>query len=208
MTIEELYAYGKESKPARACIPKELVQSLPRLEKRGERILVRFWYYFCNASYHWEEDNPLYCAAYDIYADKLVELKALTDAHEFMQSWQDLIVWSRDMREVKYLEHCVMLLNRGNITQEEIIHTQALWLNAQTKGRFFQMYTSDVCPEAREKLLHPEMAENSKYLLQIWGAELDQYWIRNAEGLEKLKEIWNDPVFQKERAVYYHFLNY
>ena len=206
MMFEELYAYGKDSKPASACIPSELVQSLPKLELRNGRVIVRYWYYFCHQYYYWKWNEPLYCAAFDIYADKLVELKALTDSHEFMQSWEDLIIWSRDMPEIKYLEHCAMLLDRGNITEEEIIHTQALWLNAQTKDRFYQMYTSGICPEAVEKLIRPEMAETSRYFLWIWSMELDKYRKQKAEGLKKLEEIWNDPVFKEEREIYYELL--
>ena len=119
MTFDELYEYGMKSSPAKVCIPQELVQSLPRLERINGRIVVQYWYYYRNVSYPWQIDDPLYYAAFDIYEDKLVEMKALSH-HTFGQSWLDLLFWSREMREVKYLEHCVTLLERGNITEEEI----------------------------------------------------------------------------------------
>ena len=106
MTFDELYEYGMKSSPAKVCIPQELVQSLPRLERINGRIVVQYWYYYRNVSYPWQIDDPLYYAAFDIYEDKLVEMKALSH-HTFGQSWLDLLFWSREMREVKYLEHCV-----------------------------------------------------------------------------------------------------
>jgi len=133
-----------------------------------------------------------------------VEMKALTDEHGFMQSSQDLIFWSREMREVKYLEHCAMLLERGNITEAEIIHTQAMWLDAQAKNIFVHLYyASGVRPEAVQELLSQNMAEKSRYLLWIWNVEVDKYRTKKAEGYEQLDAIWNDPIFEKERRIFY-----
>lgn len=203
MTFNELYEYGMKSAPAKVCIPQELVQSLPRLERIHGRVVVQYWYYYRNVSYPWQIDEPLYYAAFDIHEDKLVEMKVLS-RRSFGESWLDLLFWSREMREVKYLEHCVMLLERGNITEAEIIHSQALWLDSQAKTIFPDLYyRSGIRPEAVQKLISPEMAEKSRYILKIWSIELQKYFPHRAEGYEQLEAIWNDSVFQKEREIFY-----
>ena len=203
MTFNELYEYGMKSAPAKVCIPQELVQSLPRLERIHGRVVVQYWYYYRNVSYPWQIDEPLYYAAFDIHEDKLVEMKVLS-RRSFGESWLDLLFWSREMREVKYLEHCVMLLERGNITEAEIIHSQALWLDSQAKTIFPDLYyRSGIRPEAVQKLISPEMAEKSRYILKIWSIELQKYFPHRAEGYEQQEAIWNDSVFQKEREIFY-----
>ena len=202
MTFDELYEYGMKSEPAKLCISQELIQSLPRLERINGKIVVQCWYYYRNVAYPWQIDEPLYYAAFDIYEDKLVEMKVLSQ-HPFSKSWLDLLFWSREMREVKYLEYCAMLLERGNITEEEIIDTQALWLDCQAKDIFPDLYYhSGIRPEAVQKLISSEMAESSRYLLQIWSTELHKYHVRRAEGYEQLEAIWNDPVFWEEKAIF------
>ncbi len=203
MTFDELYEYGMKSTPAKACIPQELVQSLPRLERINGRIVVQYWYYYRNVSYPWQIDEPLYYAAFDVHKDKLVEMKVLSHHSIPGKSWLDLVTYSPEMREVKYLEDCVMLLERGNITEEEIIDTQAMWLDCQAKDIFPGLYyRSGIRPEAVQKLISPEMAESSRYLLKIWSTELHKYYVRRAEGYEQLEVIWNDPVFQQEREIF------
>ena len=204
MTFEALYEYGMKSEPAKKCIPQELVKSLPRLERINGRIVVQYWYYYRDVSLPWQIDEPLYYAAFDIYEGRLVELKALADECAFRKSWLDLLFWSREMREVKYLEHCAMLLDRGNITEEEIIDAQAMWLDCQAKDIFPALYyRSGIRPEAVQKLISPEMAEKSRYILKIWSIEMQKYFPRRAEGWEQLEAIWKDPVFQKERKIFY-----
>lgn len=204
MTFDELYEYGMKSEPAKLCIPQELVQSLPRLERINGKIVVQYWYYYRNVSYPWQIDEPLCYAAFDIYEDKLVEMKVLRHLSVNSNSWLDLVTQSPEMREVKYLEHCVMLLERGDITEEEIIDTQAMWLDCQAKDIFPNLYyRSGIRPEAVQKLISPEMAESSRYILKIWSTELHKYYVRQAEGYEQMEAIWNDPVFQKEREIFY-----
>ena len=204
MTGNELYNYGAESEPAKACIPRELVQSLPRLERINGRIVVQYWYYFRNVAYPFSCDQPLYYAAFDIYDGRIVEMKALTDAHSFVQSWQDTIIYSSKMREVKYLEYCAELLDRGNITEEEIIQTQAMWLDGQAKDIFGELYrTSGIRPEAVQKLISPEMADTSRYILKIWNNESLKYRLSKAEGYQALDAIWKDPIFEKEKEIFY-----
>ena len=203
MTFDELYCYGRESETAKACIPAELIQSLPRLERKNGRLVVEYWYYLYNVSVPSLGTEPLYYAAFDIREDKLVELRALTDQHRFITSWQDLIIWSMEMREVKYLEHCAVLLARGDITEEEIIDTQAMWLDCQARDMFSELYyRSGVRPEAVQKLISPEMAEKSRYILRIWSAELQKNLYQKAEGYEQLEAIWNDPVLKQEWEIF------
>lgn len=203
MTFDELYEYGMNSEPAKMCIPQELVQSLPRLERINGKIVVQYWYYYRNVSYPWQIDEPLYYAAFDIYENRLVEMKKISRHSMPGKSWLDLVTCSSEMREVKYLEYCVMLLERGNITEEEIIDTQALWLDCQSKDIFPVLYyRSGIRPEAVQKLISPEMAESSRYLLKIWSTELHKYYVRRAEGYEQLEANWNDPVFRKERDIF------
>lgn len=202
MTADELYAYGRKSDLAMLCIPKELVQSLPRLEQINGRIVVQYWYYFRNVAFPWPYDKPLYYAAFDISKNRLVEMKALTDSHEFMQSWQDLVTYHPQMREVKYLECCAGLLERGNITEDEIIQTQAMWLDAQAKDIFDELYySSGIRPEAVQKLISPEMAETSRYILKIWSIESQKYRSKKAASYQELDAIWTDPQFEKEKEV-------
>ena len=203
MTFDELYEYGMKSAPAKACIPHELVQSLPRLELINGKIVLQYWYYYRNVSYPWQIDEPLYYAAFDIHEDKLVEMKVLS-RRSFGKSWLDLVTQSPKMREVKYLEHCVMLLERGNITEEEIIQSQAMWLDCQAKDIFTELYyRSGIRPESVQKLISPEMAETSRYLLKIWSTELLKHLHQKTDGYEKLEAIWNDPGFVKEREIFY-----
>lgn len=203
MTFDALYEYGMKSEPARMCIPQELVQSLPRLERINGRIVVQYWYYYRDASFPWQKNEPLCYAAFDIYENKLVEMKVLSDYSFTGKSWLDLVIWSREMREVKYLEHCAMLLKRGNITEEEIIDTQAMWLDCQARDIFSELYyRSGVRPEAVQKLISPEMAEKSRYILKIWSAELQKSLYLKAKGYEQLEAIWNDPVLQQEWSVF------
>ena len=203
MTFDALYEYGMKSEPARMCIPQELVQSLPRLERINGRIVVQYWYYYRDASFPWQKNEPLCYAAFDIYENKLVEMKVLSDYSFAGKSWLDLVIWSREMREVKYLEHCAMLLKRGNITEEEIIDTQAMWLDCQARDIFSELYyRSGVRPEAVQRLISPEMAEKSRYILKIWSAELQKSLYLKAEGYEQLEAIWNDPVLQQEWSIF------
>lgn len=203
MTFDALYEYGMKSEPARVCIPQELVQSLPRLERINGRIVVQYWYYYRDVSFPWQIDEPLYYAAFDIYENKLVEMKALSDHSIKGKSWLDLLLWSREMREVKYLEHCALLLERGDITEEEIIDTQAMWLDCQAKDMFSELYyRSGVRPEAVQKLISPEMAEKSRYILKIWSAELQKNLYQKAEGYEQLEVIWEDPVLKQEWGIF------
>lgn len=209
MTFDELYEYGMKSKPAKMCIPQELVQSLPRLERINGKIVVQYWYYYRNVSYPWQIDEPLCYAAFDIYEDKLVEMKVLRHLSVNSNSWLDLVTYSPEMREVKYLEHCVMLLERGDITEEEIIDTQAMWLDCQAKDIFPDLYfRSGIRPEAVQKLISPEMAESSRYILKIWCNELMKYFSQRAEGYEQIEAIWNDPVFRQEREILYELQDY
>ena len=204
MTFDQLYKYGMISAPAKACIPQGLVQSLPRLERINGRIVVQYWYYYRNVSIPWQIDEPLDYAAFDIYEDKLVEMRVLRHHQITGKSWLDLVSWSREMREVKYLEHCVVLLERGNITEEEIIHSQALWLDCQAKDVFTELYyRSGVRPEAVQKLISPEMAENSRYLLKIWSIELLKHLHHKTGACQQLEAIWNDPLFYQEREIFY-----
>ena len=207
MTFDELYEYGMKSAPAMACIPQELVQSLPRLERINGRVIVQYWYYYRNVSYPWQIDEPLYYAAFDIYEDKLVEMKALSHHSIIGKSWLDLLFWSREMREVKYLEHCVLLLERSNITEEEIIHSQAMWLDCQAKDIFPELYyRSGIRPEAVQKLISPKMAEKSRYILKVWSTELLKYLYPKVDGHEQLEAIWNESVFQQERDIFFELL--
>lgn len=204
MTFDELYEYGMKSEPARMCIPQELVQSLPRLERINGKIVVQYWYYYRNVSYPWQIDEPLYYAAFDLYQNKLVQMKKVSRHSIPGKSWLDLVVYSPEMREVKYLEHCVMLLEQGNITEEEIIHSQALWLDCQSRDIFTELYfRSGIRPEAVQKLISPEMAEKSRYLLKIWSNELLKHLHQKTDGYAQLSAIWNDQVFQKEWKVFY-----
>ena len=203
MTFDELYEYGMKSAPAKEGIPHELVQSLPRLERINGKIVLQYWYYYRNVSYPWQIDEPLYYAAFDIHEDKLVEMKVLS-RRSFGKSWLDLVTQSPKMREVKYLEHCVTLLERGNITEEEIIQSQAMWLDCQAKDIFTELYyRSGIRPESVQKLISPEMAETSRYLLKIWSTELLKHLHQKTDGYEKLEAIWNDPGFVKEREIFY-----
>ncbi len=203
MTFDELYEYGMNSAPAKACIPQELVQSLPRLEHINGRVVVQYWYYYRNVSYPWQIDEPLYYAAFDLYEDKLVEMKVLSH-RSFGQSWLDLVTQSSKMREVKYLQYCVMLLERGSITEEEIVYTQALWLDCQAVTIFPDLYyRSGIRPEAVQKLISPEMAETSRYIIKIWSSELLKHIHQKTDGYEKLEAIWNDPVFAEEQEIFY-----
>lgn len=203
MTFSELYEYGIKSEPAKVCIPQELVQSLPRLERINGRIVVQYWYYYRDVSSLWQIDEPLYYAAYDIYENKLVEMKVLSDHSIMGKSWLDLLFWSRKMREVKYLERCAVLLERGDITEEEIIDTQAQWLDCQAKDMFTELYyRSEVRSEAVQKLISPEFADKSRYILKIWSTELQKYLNQKAEGYEQLEAIWNDPVLKQEWEVF------
>jgi len=208
MTFDELYEYGMKSSPAKACIPQELVQSLPRLERINGRVVVQYWYYYRNVSFPWQIDEPLYYAAFDIYEEKLVEMKALSHHTIIGKSWLDMLFWSREMREVKYLEHCVTLLERGSITEEEIIDTQAMWLDCQAKEIFPELYCcSGIRPEAVQKLISPETAESSRYILKIWSTELQKFVFQRADGYEQLETIWNDPIFQQEREIYHNLVD-
>ena len=208
MTFEQLYEYGMKSAPAKASIPQELIQSLPRLERINGRIVVQYWYYYRNVSFPWQIDEPLYYAAFDIQEDKLVEMKVLRHHRIPGKSWMDLLFWSREMREVKYLEHCVMLLERGNITEEEIIHSQALWLDCQAKNIFTELYyRSGIRPEAVQQLISPEMAETSRYLLKIWSTEVLKHLHQKAGAREQLAAIWNDPLFDEERDIFFELQN-
>lgn len=206
MTYDDLYEYGMKSEPARVCIPRELVQSLPKLERINGKIVLQYWYYFYNVSFPGTCVGPLYYAAFDPEADKLVEFMALTDEHAFMKSWLDMVGFSENMREVKYLKYCADLLARGDITDAEIVHTQALWLDAQARDIFPYLYRS-VRPEAREELLSPHMAGTSRYLVWIWRMESLKYQLKKKEGYETLAQIWDDPVLKKEWDVFLDFLN-
>jgi len=204
MTGTELYDYGRNAAPARACIPRELVQSLPRLERINGRIVVQFWYYYQNVMYPFSWDMPMYYAAFDPEEDQLVEMQALTGKNSFFDSWLDLVSVYSQMRELRYLEHCAALLERGNITEAEIIYTQALWLDAQAKDIFPWLYgNSNIRPEAVELLLSPEMAKESRYLLMIWEMECMKYRVRRAEGWEKLEERWFDETFVSQRDIFW-----
>ena len=104
--------------------------------------------------------------------------------------------------------HSVMIA--GNVadlkklTEEEIIHSQAKWLDCQAKDIFPGLYfTSGIRSEAVQKLISPEMAETSRYLLKIWSIELLKHLHQQTDGHGKLQAIWNDPVFQNERDVFY-----
>lgn len=207
MTANELYDYGRKSEPAMAWIPKELVQSLPKLERKQGRIVVQYWYYLPLFSMFHEFYQPLYYAAFDIRQNRLVEMEALTDCSAFIHGCRELMGHPY-LPEVKYLEFCAELLNHGDITEEEIIHTQAMWLNAQIKDMFDDLYhSSDIRPEAVQKLLSPEMAESSRYLLKIWHFECKKYKYQKAPGYQALDKIFTDPVLEKEEAVFWELYN-
>lgn len=205
MTGSELYDYGRKSAPARDCIPKELVQSLPRLEWIHGRVVLQFWYYYQNVMMPFGWDYPMYYAAFDPWQDQLVEMKALTGKRSFHPSWLDMVTVHSQMREIRYLDHCADLLERGNITQEEITHTQALWLDAQAKDIFSWLYeNSGIRPGAVEQLLSPEMAENSRYILQLWSTELMKRVCCRADGWKQLKDCWFTETFNDQREIYWY----
>ena len=101
-----------------------------------------------------------------------------------------------------------MLLERGNITEEEIIHSQALWLDCQAKNIFTELYyRSGIRPEAVQQLISPEMAETSRYLLKIWSTEVLKHLHQKAGAREQLAAIWNDPLFDEERDIFFELQN-
>lgn len=95
---------------------------LPQLRGLGQSALA--WYYGIE-----DLEEPLYYAEFDFYGNKLVEMKKVRHQSISGKTWLDHLFWSRKMREVKHLEHCVMLLERGGITEEETVDTQAMWLD-------------------------------------------------------------------------------
>lgn len=203
MTGEELYRYGEESAVARACIPRELMPCLPRLERMNGRIVVEFWYYFYNVSYPWCPDTPLYYAAFDLEQEKPVAVKALSGSSSFTQSWADMVMVHPEMREIRYLDHCARLLDRGNITDEEIIESQAMWLDAQASDIFGWLYcASGVRPEAVAMLLSPEWAEKSRYLLRIWDMETMKYTMKEKKGSPLMQQGLAEDAFRREVTIY------
>lgn len=208
MTAKELYEYGRKSEPAMAWIPRELVQSLPKLEQKQGRVVVQYWYYLPFFHIFPELYHPLYYAAFDIHQNRLVEMEALTDCSVFMQVYRRQLLGHPYMPEVKYLEHCAALLNRGDITEEEMIQTQAMWLNSQTRDLFDDLYhSSGVHPEAVQKLLSQEMADTSQYILKIWHFESRKYKFQRGPGYQALDAIWTDPLLEKEKDVFWELCN-
>ena len=204
MTFHELYEYGMKSAPARSCIPRELVQSLPRLECINGRVVVQYWYYYRNASLPGQINDPLYYAAFDIHEEKLVEMKQLRHYAPMGNSWLDLVTCSAQMREAKYLEHCAQLLDRGDITEEEIIETQAMWLDCQARDIFPELYyRSGIRPEAVARLISPRWAEKSRYILEIWSTELMKCLYPKVPCSEEMDAIWFDPIFCAERDIFH-----
>ena len=203
MTGEELYRFGRESRAVRTCIPGELIQSLPRLERINGRTVLQFWYYHYDAMLPFNPEIPWFYAAVDPQTDTLVEMEALTTAHAFYRSWLDLVVSDPRMREVRYLDHCAGLLERGNITEEEIDHSQALWLDAQASETFSWLYmSSGIRPEAVRLLLTREQAQDSRYLLRIWEMESMKYRYERPEGWEKVEAVWQSDSFWKDRWLF------
>lgn len=203
MTGTELYRYGAESRAVRDCIPGELIQSLPRLERINGRTVVQFWYYSYNAMSPFNSEVPDYYVAIDPEEDRLVEMEALTQDHVFMQSWLDMVITDPRMREIRYLDHCARLLERGNITEEEITFSHALWLDAQAKDTFHWLYVSSgIRPEAVQLLLSPELGEQGRYLLWIWEMESMKYSWNRPEGWEQVEAVRQSDSFWKDRALF------
>lgn len=85
-----------------------------------------------------------------------------------------------------------------------IIQTQAMWLDGQAKDIFGELYrTSGIRQEAVQKLISPEMADTSRYILKIWNNESLKYRLSKAEGYQVLDALWTDPIFEKEKEVFY-----
>jgi len=137
MTFDELYEYGMKSEPAKLCIPKELVQSLPRLERINGRIVVQFWYYYQNVMYPFSWDMPMYYAAFDPEEDQLVEMQALTGKNSFFDSWLDLVYWGNGKLAESPEELCryfatadmkFLLVQRSYLTNETLARNHLMWM--------------------------------------------------------------------------------
>lgn len=206
MTGNELYEYGRTSAPAMAVIPQELVQTLPRLERMEGRVVLQYWYYFHRASCPVICDTPLYYASFDPHRNCVVEMKAYCDDGSFMQSWLDLVSSHPQMREIRYLEYCARLLQQGDITEEEITQSQAMWLDAQAGDIFPWLYfRSGIRPGAVQRLLSPQMAEKGRFTGKLWIYECMKYIQWKEQGYHTLHSLLTQNV--PARDVYYELLD-
>lgn len=169
-TPQSLYDYGRTAAAVKSCIPDGLVQSLPRITRLDGAVALEYWYYHVNAFVPVLELQPLFYLAIDPWFGFIRAFEAYTAQAKFRPSFLDMIfIDPENAREVKYLEHAAQLLNDAELTDEEITHAQALWLDAQCEDAFnWLLRDSGIRPEAVEELLRPSMDDPPRHLLTLW----------------------------------------
>lgn len=203
LTGEEIYRLG-DSLPLRSCLPAGLMHSLPRLEYVRGRLALQFWYYRVDIEKVVFYLEPVYYGAVDAYTERVLELKAFRNETTFEPSKMEvLIIDQKNGREVQYLNYCAQLLNGDEVTEAQITHSQALWLDAQCREALdWLYYHSGVRPDAVRELLSRDGVNQSRHLLDLWIFQIVEV-LRSKEDkvLERMIRLWQEQMDRTPQAV-------
>lgn len=173
MTGYALYELAKTQAQLQCLIPKGLTASLPRLEWMEQRLILQFWYF--RVDYHdlIQDYSPLYYAALDARTYRLIAFEALGNDTGSRGSFLGFVFPESFPQEREYLDRCISLLEKATVTEEEIVESQALWLDAQcgSVADWAQMH-SGIRMDAIHKLLAADPESKTRNLATLWKNEL------------------------------------
>jgi len=208
MTGEDLYRIGEENAQIKQLIPKGLIQSLPRLELANGKPVLQFWYFYIWNLIPLPYYEPLFYVEVDVETQQVVAYKSFTEDTEFKQSFLDRLFPVSYKKEREYLQHCVQLLEQKELSEEEIIESQAMWLDVQAGSvTHWAQMCSGIRAEAMHKLLSCDSNCVPRNLATIWKNEMA--WSHKVNGTcdgEQTAEYRNE--VSKFKSKDFEFLKY
>ena len=125
MTGEQLYQMAKSSPAAQACIPLNFEACAPRIRYKTGWI-AEFWYYFSNIN-DGSIFYPQYYLAIDVPSGAPVQMLRLHESNACMGPAPELITTSFYENQLRYLEKCANLMEKGMPTQSDLEELEREW---------------------------------------------------------------------------------
>lgn len=174
----ELWRNYKNLSAAKACIPGELMASIPRLFYSDTLGWVaEYWYYDIGDEWYYPRFDPEYSLRVCLDSGQLLEMKKWTDRTKFQQAKLSVMVLSLvcDLfpKPLHYLACCEELLEKSPPSPEEIERMQGMWLGAHSSQKaVWLLHHSGVSEEAVRWELSPNGIGDRDLILPALVSEL------------------------------------
>lgn len=133
MTGNELFDFGTNSREARCLIHRALGHSLPRLGYVHGRLVAEYWYFSVGGTERSAAEYIKKYAVIDLQTEEILVLKSVTSQTDFSESWETGYLTWRFRRARRYLNRCVRLLDKPEISDEDLKIIRRRWFHLQPK---------------------------------------------------------------------------